>query len=125
MMVFSLVMSNHTPSKEPAFCRVAKKPALKRNSTSEGRLSMSKRYERTELQCIDHLLFLSALIFRIIVLHVAASRNMFKNLNVGDTLHPHSRNLTTVIINVCINKSLGLPLATQKELQVRIIGLDL
>jgi hypothetical protein len=30
--------------KEPPFCRIAKKPALKRDSTSEGRLSMSKRY---------------------------------------------------------------------------------
>ena len=45
--------------------------------------------ERTELKCIDHIPFLSALIFWNIIL--AASRNMSQNLNVGETAHPHSR----------------------------------
>jgi hypothetical protein len=45
--------------------------------------------ERTELKCIDHIPFLSALIFWSIIL--AASRNMSQNLNVGETAHPHSR----------------------------------
>ena len=38
MMVFSVAMSLHTPLKEPAFCRIAKKPTLKRDSTSEGEI---------------------------------------------------------------------------------------
>jgi hypothetical protein len=45
--------------------------------------------ERTELKYIDHIPFLSALIFWSIIL--AASRNMSHNLNVGKTAHPHSR----------------------------------
>jgi hypothetical protein len=45
--------------------------------------------ERTELKCIDHIPFLSAVIFWNIIL--AASRNMSQNLNVGETAHPHSR----------------------------------
>jgi hypothetical protein len=45
--------------------------------------------ERTELKCIDHIPFLSALIFWSIIL--AASRNMSQSLNVGETAHPHSR----------------------------------
>jgi hypothetical protein len=30
-MVFSVAISLHTPLKEPPFCRIAKKPALKRD----------------------------------------------------------------------------------------------
>ena len=50
MMVFSVAISLHSPLKEPAFCRIVKKPALKRDSTFEGRLGMSKRYIGVHLE---------------------------------------------------------------------------
>ena len=46
--------------------------------------------ERTELKCIGHIPFLSALIFWSIIL-AASSRNMSQTLNVGETAHTHSR----------------------------------
>ena len=69
--------------------------------------------ERTELKWIDHIPFLSALIFWSIIL--AASRNMSKNINVGERVHPHSRKSFIRVARCASNKEFRTAISSFHE----------